>query len=125
MRAGTLIADNVFLTAAHCTAAYVQELAPFGFAVYVTFDSPIGYGSLTNNPRVTLSAVSQVITNPAYNISQSDPGDIGVLVLRYTKPDLPRPFRVPFAWVICPLGALSCLYLFGRAFRDNWLWMSV
>lgn len=78
---GTLIAENVFLTAAHCTVAYLQELAPFGFAVYVTFDSPIGYGSLTNSPRVTLNAVSQVITNPAYNISQSDPGDIGVLVL--------------------------------------------
>ena len=50
---------------------------------------------------------------------------IGVLVLRYTKPDLPRPFRVPFAWFICPAGALACLYLFFRAFMDNWLWMSV
>ena len=50
---------------------------------------------------------------------------IGVLVLRYTRPELPRPFRVPFAWVICPLGALACLYLFFIAFLDNWLWMSV
>jgi basic amino acid/polyamine antiporter, APA family len=50
---------------------------------------------------------------------------VGVLVLRYTKPDLPRPFRVPFAWVICPLGAVACLYLFLRAFQDNWLWMSI
>lgn len=50
---------------------------------------------------------------------------IGVLVLRYTKPDLPRPFRVPAAWLICPLGALACLWLFFRAFLDNWLWMSV
>ncbi|MFL6548758.1 MAG: amino acid permease [Povalibacter sp.] len=50
---------------------------------------------------------------------------VGVLVLRYTRPDLPRPFRVPFAWVICPLGAIACLYLFLRAFRDNWLWMSI
>ncbi len=36
---------------------------------------------------------------------------IGVLVLRYTRPDLERPFRVPFAPVICTLGALSCLSL--------------
>jgi APA family basic amino acid/polyamine antiporter len=50
---------------------------------------------------------------------------IGVLVLRYTKPDLKRPFRVPFAWIICPAGALACLYLFFRAFQDNWKWMSV
>lgn len=36
---------------------------------------------------------------------------VGVLVLRYTRPDLHRPFRVPFAPVICVLGALSCLSL--------------
>jgi basic amino acid/polyamine antiporter, APA family len=49
---------------------------------------------------------------------------IGVLVLRYTKPDQPRPFRVPFAPVTCVLGALVCaglsLTLFlqeGTAFR--------
>lgn len=50
---------------------------------------------------------------------------IGVLVLRYTRPDLPRPFRVPAAVVICPAGALACLYLFARAFADNWKWMSI
>ncbi len=49
---------------------------------------------------------------------------IGVLVLRYTKPDLPRAFRVPAAIIICPLGALACLYLFWQAFKDNWQWMS-
>lgn len=36
---------------------------------------------------------------------------IGVLVLRYTKPDQHRPFRVPFAPVTCILGALVCLGL--------------
>ena len=45
---------------------------------------------------------------------------VGVLVLRYTRPDLPRPFRVPGAIVICPLGALACLYLFWQAFVDYW-----
>ncbi len=49
---------------------------------------------------------------------------IGVLVLRKTKPDLPRAFRVPFASVVCPLGAVICLWLFSRAFQDNWHWMS-
>ena len=33
---------------------------------------------------------------------------IGVLVLRYTRPNLQRPFRVPFAPVTCVLGALIC-----------------
>jgi APA family basic amino acid/polyamine antiporter len=48
---------------------------------------------------------------------------IGVLVLRRTRPDLHRAFRVPAAPVVCILGAASCLWLFGRAFMDNWHWM--
>jgi len=45
---------------------------------------------------------------------------IGVLVLRYTRPELPRPFRVPFAWAVCLLGAVFCLALFFLAFREHW-----
>jgi len=49
---------------------------------------------------------------------------IGVLVLRKTRPDLPRGFRVPAAPIVCVLGALSCFALFAVAFKDNWKWMS-
>jgi len=45
---------------------------------------------------------------------------IGVLVLRYSKPDLHRPFRVPMVWIICPLGAATCLFLFWQAFVVHW-----
>ncbi len=44
----------------------------------------------------------------------------GVLILRFTKPDLVRPFRVPGAIVICPLGVLACLYLFWPPFMAHW-----
>jgi APA family basic amino acid/polyamine antiporter len=33
---------------------------------------------------------------------------VGVLVLRYTRPDLPRPFRVKPVWLIAPLGIIFC-----------------
>jgi APA family basic amino acid/polyamine antiporter len=33
---------------------------------------------------------------------------IGVLVLRYTRPDLPRPFRVPAIWPVSVLGVIFC-----------------
>ncbi len=33
---------------------------------------------------------------------------IGVLVLRRTRPDLPRPFRTPAPWFTCIAGALVC-----------------
>ncbi len=45
---------------------------------------------------------------------------IGVLILRYTRPNVERPFRVPFAILICPLGFLSCMYLFWQVFREHW-----
>ncbi len=45
---------------------------------------------------------------------------IGVLILRYTRPDLQRSFRVPMPWVICPAGALICLYLFWQVFSVRW-----
>ena len=49
---------------------------------------------------------------------------IGVLVLRRTRPDLPRTFRVPFAPFVCLAGAATCFWLFLRAFADNWHWMT-
>jgi APA family basic amino acid/polyamine antiporter len=35
----------------------------------------------------------------------------GVLVLRIKEPDRPRPFRVPFVWLIAPLGVAACLFV--------------
>ncbi len=37
---------------------------------------------------------------------------IGVLVLRKTQPNRPRPFRTPLAWIVCPLAVAGCLLLF-------------
>ncbi|MEO8802150.1 MAG: amino acid permease [Rudaea sp.] len=43
---------------------------------------------------------------------------IGVLILRRTRPELKRTFRVPWAPVTCTLGVLSCLFLL--IFGENW-----
>jgi len=45
----------------------------------------------------------------------------GVLVLRYTMPETPRPFRVPFAPVTCTAGVLMCLGLTYFLPRDTWI----
>jgi APA family basic amino acid/polyamine antiporter len=37
---------------------------------------------------------------------------IGVLILRKTQPNRPRPFRTPAAWIVCPLAAIGCVVLF-------------
>lgn len=35
-----------------------------------------------------------------------------VLILRRTEPNRPRGYRVPMAWLICPLAILGCVFLF-------------
>ena len=44
----------------------------------------------------------------------------GVLVLRVTEPDRPRPFRVPFVWVVAPLGMVACLFVMIGLPRQAW-----
>ena len=77
---GTMITPNVFLTAAHCTSFYTQELAPEGDVAYVSLDQSIPFGSLTSS-KTELLPVAHVVSNPNFNPAQSDSGDIGVLIL--------------------------------------------
>ena len=37
---------------------------------------------------------------------------VGVMILRKTQPDRPRPFRTPMVWVVCPLAIAGTLLLF-------------
>jgi APA family basic amino acid/polyamine antiporter len=44
----------------------------------------------------------------------------GVLILRYTLPDLPRTFRVPWAWFTCLAGVACCFALLFSLDWFNW-----
>ena len=46
---------------------------------------------------------------------------VGVVVLRYTAPDAPRPFRTPGSPWLPLLGAASCLYLMAGLPLATWL----
>jgi basic amino acid/polyamine antiporter, APA family len=54
---------------------------------------------------------------------------VGVLVLRYTQPDRPRPFRVPFVWPVCLGGAAACLFVMKGLPRQAWerfgIWLAI
>lgn len=45
----------------------------------------------------------------------------GILVLRYTKPNLHRPFRTPFVPVVPILSILICGYMMAGLPRDTWI----
>jgi APA family basic amino acid/polyamine antiporter len=51
----------------------------------------------------------------------------GVLVLRYTDPDIPRPFRTPLVPLVPLLGVGMCFYLMSGLPIDTWarliVWM--
>ena len=45
---------------------------------------------------------------------------VGVLVLRYTDPARPRPFRVPFVWGVTLLSTAGCLFIMIGLPRQAW-----
>jgi APA family basic amino acid/polyamine antiporter len=54
---------------------------------------------------------------------------LGVLILRVRRPEIPRPFRVPFVWLVAPLGALACVYTMQGLPPTAWIrfgvWLAV
>lgn len=49
---------------------------------------------------------------------------VAVLVLRRTHPELSRPFRVPYAWLACSIGAAGCLVLILSLPHSTW-WRAI
>jgi APA family basic amino acid/polyamine antiporter len=75
-------------------------------------------------PLVTLGELVNIGTLAAFVLVS-----IGVMVLRRTRPDLPRAFKVPGYPVVPILAALSCLFLMGFLTTGTWLrffvWMAI
>src|SRR5215203_52007 len=105
---GTLISPTVFLTASHCTQYYTAELEPAGYRAFVSFDNPIPFGELTSQ-KTKLIAVTQVATNPGYNPSQSDSGDIAVLLVSDRDTRGITPAKLPVANLLDQLAARNGL----------------
>lgn len=99
---GTLITPDVFLTASHCTQYFTNVLEPLGYTAYVSFDKSIPFGDLTTT-KTKLHAVETVVTNPKYNQSQSDSGDIAVLILESSVRGI-TPATLPDCELLDQLG---------------------
>ena len=75
-------------------------------------------------PIATLGSLVSIGTLMAFVIVS-----IGVIVLRRTRPDLPRPFRMPWVPVLPALSALVALLLMLGLPRETWerliIWMAL
>lgn len=100
---GTLIAPDVFLTAAHCTA-YLESLGIPPDRVWVSFDEDVD----PVTPSTHLIP-GRWVTNPAYGPRQSDPGDLAVVLLERPVTGV-RPARLPRAGLFDALAAAGALH---------------
>lgn len=72
---GTLVDEDVFLTAGHCTA-FLESIGIESDEVWVSFDQDV-----VPVTRKTKLIAGEYVTNPGYNQAQSDPGDLAVVLL--------------------------------------------
>jgi hypothetical protein len=97
----------VFLTAGHCTD-YALSLSPSRFVVGASFENPIAWGDLTGSHPSFIRATS-VITDPDYNQRQSDPADIGVLIVAARDTRGITPANLPTAGLLDQLSLAGTL----------------
>ena len=50
---------------------------------------------------------------------------IGIMMLRLSNPNAPRPFRTPFVWVVAPAGVITCTMLMLSLSSATWLRLAV
>ncbi len=110
-----------------------DSLLPHGLArVHQRFHTPyvitviIGVATATLAALIPLAAIAQLVnigTLFAFVVVS-----IGVVILRRTRPDLPRGFRAPWVPVLPILSVLACLYLMLNLPVETWLrfvvWMA-
>jgi APA family basic amino acid/polyamine antiporter len=46
---------------------------------------------------------------------------IGIPILRFKSPDIPRPFKTPAYWFVAPAGAAACLWVMSGLPMDTWI----
>lgn len=98
---------------------------------------PESEGGFLDQPLVTsllgiepaISGVGGVVAGAAVVFFAFILVTIGVVVLRRTRPDLPRAFRTPAAPLVAVLATLLCLYLMLNLDGETWVrflvWMAL
>lgn len=53
----------------------------------------------------------------------------GVVILRFTHPEVERPFKTPMFWLVGPAGVISCIWVMSGLPSDTWVrlfvWLAI
>ena len=118
---------SVFRSAAHIYAQLVDDDRGLTLAAVSTRSAAFkekaaGTAKKTGNKEAAgivgtlIAEMANIGTLSAFLVAA-----IGVLVLRITKPDVPRTFRCPLVWLIAPLAVLTCGYLMYHLPWETWV----
>ena len=100
------------------------------------------------NPRTSVPAVTTMITGVVVGVlslvgDAAETYDLtnigtlfafalvcgGVLILRVKEPDRPRPFKVPFVWILAPAGVAACVFVMAGLPVQAWerfaIWLGI
>src|SRR5437870_2603036 len=116
-----------------------QGFAGVGAAAAIVFCAYIGFDAITTTAVQAKNRRRHRLIGIIASLPIGDAADmtnigtlfafvlvcIGVVILRYTKPDQLRPFRLPFMPVVPILGMLACLGLMGFLPWVTWIRFAV
>ena len=104
-------------------AARVDPKTRIPWATTVLTGVAVAFGSLVGDAAETYD-LTNIGTLFAFALVCA-----GVLVLRVKEPERPRAFRVPFVWVIAPLGIVACVFVMiglpWQAWERFFIWLAV
>ena len=104
-------------------AARVDPKTRIPWATTVLTGVAVAFGSLVGDAAETYD-LTNIGTLFAFALVCA-----GVLVLRVKEPERPRPFRVPFVWLIAPLGVVACVFVMiglpWQAWERFFIWLAV
>ena len=125
-----LLTDLIFfLSAVHDVAAWSAQnvkglLPPVFSVVHPPFRTPWISQIIVDIAAMTIAGLFPIgLLGPLVSIGTLLAFAIvcaGVFVLRFTDPQIARPFRTPAVWLVSPLSVVSCGYLMKNLPPDTW-----
>ena len=111
--------ETVYVAPGLKPVAVIYARATSAYLLFVPLPGHVDLDRVLN--RMLLATAKTLGADKVVNIRVDITPDDGVWILRRTRPDAYRPFRVPWAPLTCTLGALVCLGMTLALSNGTWI----